>query len=110
LAADGIDLRESHLLGDALLELAYARLVAVEQVEKRGLRAGRAFHAEERELAAAEGNFAIVEEQVVKPERGALADGRQLRGLEVRERELWRAARHPCKLAQFGHEIDDAPR
>ena len=42
------------------------------------------------------------------PERGALAGGGQLRGLKMRECELWDRAPLPREVAQPGHQCHDA--
>ena len=43
----------------------------------------------------------------MQPQRRALADSRQLRSLEMRERELWRRAPLPREVAQLCHHAHD---
>ena len=62
-------------------------MVALEDLEEARLRAGRSLHAAEGKRAAAVIDILDIEHQVLHPERGALADRRELRGLKVRVAE-----------------------
>jgi hypothetical protein len=80
-------LRPAEFLGESSLEFVDLRAVAVEEAEVRRLRAGRAAQAAQAQRAARELDRLERDGEVLRPERGALADGRRLRGLEVRESE-----------------------
>src|SRR5690606_36606465 len=82
LPGDGDERREAHLLGDAAVELLDLVVVAAEQRQEARLRAGRPLRAAERQPVAAALQFFEVEDEVVQPQRRALADGRELRRLE----------------------------
>ena len=82
-----MDAREAEIVRNALLELLDLALVAVEQLHEGGLRAGRALAAEHAQVLDAVFDLAEVHQQLVHPERRALADGGQLRRLEVGEAE-----------------------
>ena len=62
-------------------------MIALKQSQKTRLCAGRAFRAAERKFVAATFEFVQIEHEIVAPQRRAFADGRQLRGLEVRVTE-----------------------
>ena len=87
LAGDGQGRVESHRRGDPAVELAHLRVVALEQLEEARLRAGRPLHAAQRQVREAEVEVREVEHEVLHPERRALADGGELRRLEVRVAE-----------------------
>src|SRR4029079_13497907 len=72
---DRVAAQHNALLRDELLEAIDLRFVALEEVEERRLRAGRAFDAEERERLAAVLDLGEIEGGGVQPEPGALADG-----------------------------------
>ena len=90
LAADGVRAGKAHLLTDLLFERDDLLFVAVKQGEEARARAGRALAAEEFEVAELKLQLLKIHQQVLRPERGALADGRRLCGLKVRvgERRL----------------------
>jgi hypothetical protein len=71
---------------------AHLRVVAVEQVQEARLRPGRPLHPAERSVAIRRLDLLQVEQQVLDPERRALADGRELRRLEVRVAERGQVA------------------
>ena len=62
-------------------------MIAVEQLQEAGLRAGRAFHAAGLERRDAVLDFRQIERQIVGPQARPPADGRRLRRLQVREAE-----------------------
>ena len=113
LAGDGDAGGKAHLPGDELLETAHLLLVAREQLHEARLRAGGALAAEQAQPPKLELKVFNVLRQLVHPERCALADGRELRGLEVgigkaRQRlvlfgERREVAQHLRRLAQ--HEL-----
>lgn len=81
-------------------------MVAIKEREEARLRAGRALDAAEADVVARAPDVAQVPEQLLEPERRALADGRQLRGLEVREAEGGQV----CVLCGKGGEPGDHNR
>ena len=103
----GIDVRRSPIAAVTSRSSSRTlRVVAVEQLEEARLRAGRALHAAERQRRDAVLEVREVEHQVLHPQRRALADGRRLRGLEVRvaERRLVAPlARERRERAQHAH-------
>ena len=88
----GIGLGESHFLGDAAVEFLDLRMIAVEQREKAGLRAGRPLRTAKLEPGQPVFDLFQIEHQVVAPQRGPLADGRRLGRLQVREAEAGQVA------------------
>ncbi len=87
LAGHRVQPLETHLLRDEPVQLVDLRGIAVEQHEERRLRAGRAARATEAQRAEPVLDLLDIEQQVLDPECGALADGRGLRGLEMRVAE-----------------------
>ena len=83
----GIERAKPDRRGHAPVELAHLRVVAVEELEEGRLRARRALHAAAGQRRDAVVEVREVEHEVLHPERRALADGRRLRGLEVRVAE-----------------------
>ena len=81
------DSLEAEPLGDHPVELLDLCVVAVEERQERRLRAGRPLHAAEFQRRDAVLDLFQVDRQVLRPQRRALADGRELRGLEVRVAE-----------------------
>ena len=71
-------------------------MIAVEELQKAGLRAGRALHAAGLQRRDAMLDLCQIEHQVVRPQAGPPADGRRLRRLQVREAEVGRSR---CCLA-----------
>ena len=78
-----IALGKAHLAADQFFQAADLGMVAVEQAEETGLRAGGALAALGLELAQAVLDFRQVQHQVVGPQAGPLADGGRLRRLEM---------------------------
>ena len=103
LAGDGVGLVEAHLLGDELLELPHLVVIAVEELQEAGLRAGRAFDAARLERGDAVLDFGQVERQVVRPQARPPADGRRLGRLQVREAERRQVA---VLLGKVGERVD----
>ena len=106
LAGDRVDVVEAHLAGDQPVELADLVVVAAEQGEEAGLRAGRALGAAEAQGRQAVLDLVQVEQEIVAPQAGPLADGGQLGRLEVREAQR-RPGRASCS-ANAGQGVDDA--
>lgn len=87
LASNGVGVGEAEELGDALVEGLDLLVVAVKELEERALGAGGALDAAEAEVVARALEVAQVPEELLDPQGRALADSRQLRGLEVGEAE-----------------------
>ena len=87
LSGDGIDLVEAHLAGDQPVELPDLVVVAAEQRQEAGLGAGRPLGAAEAQRCEAMLDLVQVEDEVVAPQAGPLADRGQLGRLEVGEAE-----------------------
>jgi len=87
LAADGHDAAEAHRRRDQFLQLADLGVAAVEELEKAVLGARGALDAAEGQRVDEAGDLLVVEDDVVEPERGPLADGGGLCGLVVGEAE-----------------------
>ena len=83
-------------------------MIAVEEGEETGLRAGGALGAAETERLQAVLDFVEVEDEVVAPETGALADGGQLRRLEVGEAERGQVAPAGGEPRQGVDDADEA--
>jgi hypothetical protein len=103
LPRDGEHAIEAKLLRDATVELAHLGVVAAEQLEEARLRPGRPFHAPELERLETVQQLRGVEQQVLHPQRHALADRGELRRLEVGVRETGQGAVAPRGFAE-GHE------
>src|SRR5439155_561487 len=86
LSGDREHLFESHGARHALVELSDLAVIALEQVEKTRLRAGRSLDATKPQRADPIEQLFGVEREVLHPECDALADRRELRRLEVRVR------------------------
>ena len=71
----------------SLIELLAFRVIAVEEREERGLRAGGAFDAAEAQGGDAVLDLLQIEDEILRPEACPLADGGELGGLEVRVAE-----------------------
>jgi hypothetical protein len=96
--------------GDAAVELAHLGVVAVEELEERGLRARRALDAAETQRG-----FGVLEllerlHEVLDPQRRALADRRRLRGLVVRESERRQRAVLARETRQLAITLTSWPR
>ena len=105
LAGDGVDRVEAHLAGDQLIQAADALVIAAEEGEKTGLRAGRALDAAEAQRFQTMLEFVQIENEIVAPQTGAFADGRELGRLKMRETERGQIA--PAR-GEAGQRVDDA--
>ena len=92
LPADGVGGVEADLAADQFLQLADLGVVAVEQFQETGLRAGRALVAECLDGGDAMLDFGQVHRQVVGPEARPLADRRRLGRLEMGEAQAGQVA------------------
>ena len=75
LTCDGDDIFEAHFLGKEQFEFFHFCLVAVEEGEKTGLCAGRAFDRAERQLVEQAFEIFKIAVEIVAPESGAFSDG-----------------------------------
>ncbi|OPZ68321.1 MAG: hypothetical protein BWY81_00891 [Firmicutes bacterium ADurb.Bin467] len=107
LAGDVEALLEPELCGDPLFELVDLLPVAVEQLQKALLRAGRAAISEQFQRLPREVDAFEVHQKVLHPERRALADRRQLRGLQVRVAERRERAVFPRERAQPSQHLGE---
>ena len=89
LTADGVCAGKAHLFADLLLKRDDLLLISVKQGEEARAGSGRSLAAEELEVRELELQLLKIHQQILSPERGALADGRRLRGLKVRVGERW---------------------
>ena len=80
-------MRKPHLVRDQTVELFDLVVIAAEEREKARLSAGRPLDAAERQFVPPPFQFLQVEDELVEPQTGPLADGGQLGRLEVREAE-----------------------
>jgi adenylosuccinate lyase len=76
---------------------------SAEQVEKAGLRAGRPFRAAGLQLRQAMFDFGQIEREIVRPQRGPLAHGGRLGGLQVGKTERRQVS---MRLGKAGQCID----
>ena len=79
-------------------------MIAAEQGEEAGLSARRALGAAETQRCQAMLELVQIEQEIVTPQAGPLADRRQLRRLEVRPTERRQIAMSPGKA---GQSVDD---
>src|SRR5690606_37812023 len=100
LSRDGEDLFKAEVAGDFFLQLEGPLRMAVEEVQKRGLRARGPFGAEKRERAAEPFPFERVHKQMLEPKTRPLADGRWLRDLVMGETEARACRVLFCKTGQ----------
>src|SRR6185437_6126266 len=70
-----------------MVELADLRMVALEQLEEARLRSGGPLHAPHGKVRQTEIEIREVEHEILHPQRRALADRRELRGLKMRVAE-----------------------
>ena len=91
--------------GHQLVELADLGILAVEQGQKRRLRAGGALDAAHRKLRNPPLDFAQVLHKVIAPQRRPLADGGQLGRLIVRKSQRRQAA---ILFGEFAEPVDQA--
>lgn len=87
LTSDGVGVREAKKLGHTSVEGLDLVVVAVKQGKERSLGAGRALDTAEAKVVTGARQVAQVPEELLKPERSPLADGRQLGRLEVGKSE-----------------------
>ena len=87
LAGDPEGAREAHALGHEAIELADLGVVPLEELEERGLGPGGALDAPEADRLLGVVEVLEVLQQVLEPQAGALAHGRGLGRLKVREAE-----------------------
>ena len=80
-------------------------MIAVEQRQETCLRAGRSFGAAEPKRGQTMFDLLKVEDEVVAPQSGALADGGKLGGLKMREPKRGHIA---IPLGEAGQGVDDA--
>jgi len=79
-------------------------MVAIEQGQERALRSGRTLHTSESQVRPRSLQVTQVPQQLLDPERGSLANSRQLGGLEVGEAEGGQVA---VLLGEGGQAGDD---
>ena len=103
LPADGIAARKAKLRGNLPVHFVDLRRIAVKKLDKAGLRAGRAAAAEEAERAQRVLYLLEIKHQILQPQRRALTDGRQLRGLIMRVGEGGHGGIAVGKIAQVPH-------
>ena len=109
LSADGEALFKAELRGDAVIHLVDLITVALEEVDKARLRAGRAAAAEEAHRADDEIQLLEIRAEVLHPQRGALADGHGLRGLIVRVAERRRFGVFTRERGKVAHHTEKLP-
>ncbi len=107
LAADGDGAGESHALGDHAVELAHLVMVAVEELQEAGLGAGGALDAAERQAVEQRLDLLEVEQEVLQPQRRALAEGGRLGRLEVGEAQDRLVALLAAEVVQGPRDADD---
>jgi hypothetical protein len=110
LPGDGIRRLETELAGNEPVQLLDLRVIAVEQREERGLRAGRSLHAAELELTQTILELGQIKHQIVAPQRGPFADGRRLRRLQMREaqaRQITILDGKPRQMVDDGRQLAD---
>ena len=105
LAGHRHDARKAHLVRDQALHLLNFALVAAEQLEERGLRAGRALRAEQLQARQAELQLIDIHEQLVDPQRRALAHGRELGGLQMGVAKAGRVLPAVGKGGEVPHDL-----
>ena len=74
-------------------------MVAVEQREEAGLGTGRAFGAAGLECRESMFDFRQIQDQIVGPQTGPLADRRRLGGLQMGESQAGQIAMRGCETA-----------
>lgn len=87
LSRHGVGGGEAKRGGDAAVEFVTLGMVAIEEGEERGLRAGGALDATEAQRSQAMLQVFQAQRQFLGPEGGPLADGSKLGGLKVRVAE-----------------------
>ena len=96
----------AQLLGDLAVDLRGELVVAVKELEEARLRAGRALRAEQLRLADLVLDVLEVHQELLDPERRALADGRRLCGLEVRESQRRQILVFLRELRKHADDVD----
>src|SRR5207249_12088643 len=91
----------------ATLNLPHPFLRTLEQLQKARLRAARALHAAELERLEPVEQLFRVEQKLLHPQRDALSDGRELRGLEVGVGQARQVAVAACQLGERHHDGRD---
>ena len=107
LAGNGEARLIAQLFGDFAVDLRGHLVIAVEQLEEARLRAGRALRAEQLRLADLILDVLEIHQEFLNPERRALADGRRLGGLEVRESERRQVLVLRRELRKHADDVDE---
>ena len=108
LTGDRVAGREAHLVGDLLVELADLLFIALKKFHEGSLGTGGALGAEESHGLEAVFHFVVVEEDVLEPQGGTLADGGRLSRLVMGEsegREVLVLDRELRQLVEEVHEL-----
>ena len=105
LSRNGDATGKIHLPRDHVLERLHFALVPLEQLHERRLRAGRPLGAEEQELSEPVLERLHVLYKLVNPEGRALADRRQLGGLQMRVGEARQVAPLFRESAELPHDL-----
>ena len=106
LAADGEHTVNAHLAGNALIQRLDLFLIAVEQLHKRSLCACRAARPQHAQTGLEIAEVVVIHQQILHPERGALADGHGLRGLKVGIAQRRQVAVFLCKGGKVFQHLD----
>ena len=109
LAADGHALGKAHLLCHQAIQLAHLRLVPFEQLHKAGLGAGGALDSPQAQGVQLKFQVFQVHHQLIHPQRGPLANGGQLGGLEVGVAQAGQILVLPGKSGKVPQHLDDLP-
>jgi hypothetical protein len=109
LPAHGDGHGEPEGLGQPPVQLAHLVMVAAEQLEISRLGAGRALTAAERQVVHQVTQRFGIQQEVLQPERGALADGRELGGLKVRVGDRRYSGVPFGKSPEGAHHCHEAP-
>ena len=91
---------------DHAVHLVNLRLVALEQLHEAGLRARRAAAAEEPDVLQRKVDLVQIGEEILHPQRRALADGHQLRRLIVRVSERRQRFVRLGEVRQIGDDLE----
>ena len=101
---------EAHFTADQAVQLQDLFMVAMEELQKAGLGAGSALGAQQFQRIDAPVQLIQVQQQVMGPQRGPLAYGGELRGLEMREAQSRKGAVLPREVCQgFQNDLDLVP-
>ena len=107
LTGDRIAGCEAHLVSDLLVELTDLLLIAFKEFHEGSLSTGGALGAEESHGLEAVFHFVVVEEDVLEPEGGALADGGRLGGLVMGEAQRRKVLVFNRELRQLVEEVHE---